>query len=451
MFLPETVNKIITALESAGHEAYAVGGCVRDMVLGKTPCDYDVTTSAKPDEMKSVFAKQDFSTHDTGLKHGTVTVVVDDLPVEVTTFRIDGDYTDNRRPDTVTFTRSLREDLSRRDFTINAMAFSEQTGIVDYFGGREDLNNKLIRAVGDANRRFNEDGLRILRALRFAAVYGFSVEEGTSEAIHEFRRLIHNIAGERVAQELNKLVCGRVSGVVSAYADVFAEFIPEIADCRGFDQRSIYHDRDVLAHTLAAMDFSPPDKVIRLALLFHDIGKPATFKLVKNNTEPGEFQGSFKSHAAKSEEITRKMMRILKYDNDTFYKVITLVKFHDIPIKADEKAVKRLLNRFGEEMFFRLIAVHIADDSAKAPEMQKRIPTFRKAAEIARKVTEEASCFSLKQLSVKGGDLVEMGYKGQEIGERLNFLLQAVISEKCGNSKEELLIFLANHKNAKKG
>ena len=447
MFLPDYVKNIIYTLESAGFEAYAVGGCVRDALLGLKPDDYDVTTSATPDEVKTAFQDRAYSIHDTGLKHGTVTVVSTaeqkSLPVEVTTFRIDGCYNDNRHPDSVTFTRSLRDDLSRRDFTVNAMAFSEKTGIVDHFNGREDLKNKIIRTVGEPYKRFNEDGLRILRALRFAAVYGFSVEPDTAAVIHRLCGLLDNISGERIAQEINKLILGRVSEIIYRYADVFSRFMPEIIICKDFDQRSIYHDRDVLTHSLNAVDNSPADRIVRLAMLFHDLGKPSSFLL-----EDGH--GHFKGHSRKSEEITRRIMRGLKYDNDTFYKVVTLVKFHDIPINPEVKAVKRLLNRFGEEQFFRLIEVHTADDSAKTPELQKRIPSFKKAADIARRIIEEQQCFSLKQLAVKGGDLVELGYKGRETGVALNVLLQAVIGEKCANNKEELLKFLIRGRNGHK-
>jgi tRNA nucleotidyltransferase (CCA-adding enzyme) len=342
MLLPNYVYAIITSLESAGFEAYAVGGCVRDLLLGLSPSDYDIATSATPAEIKAVFER----THDTGIKHGTITVIADDIPVEVTTFRIDGEYSDNRRPDSVTFTRCLRDDLSRRDFTVNAMAYSEKTGLIDLFGGQEDLKSKLIRAVGDPHKRFSEDGLRIMRAVRFAAVYRFSIEPQTALAMEELRHLIRGIAGERIAAELNKAVMGLYGR----------------------------------------------DKVMSLSLFFDDY------------------------------ERARAIMRRLKYDNDTFYKVTTLLKYRGIVIKPCKKAVKRVLNRFGEEMFFRL-----ADKAS---------------AELAREIIGNNECYSLKALAVKGGDLVELGYNGAQVGAQLNRLLQAVISGKCKNEKVELLNYV---------
>jgi tRNA nucleotidyltransferase (CCA-adding enzyme) len=353
MILPDYVTKIIKALESARYEAYVVGGCVRDLLLGLTPDDYDITTSATPDEVKAVFEY----THDTGLKHGTITVISDDTPVEVTTFRIDGEYSDNRRPDSVTFTRSLREDLSRRDFTINAMAGqltidNGQLTIIDPFGGQNDLENRIIRAVGDPHKRFNEDGLRILRALRFAVVYRFEIEPRTMAAIDELRGLIHNIAGERIAVELNK----------------------------------------------SAVGFYGLDKVASLALFFDDYIR------------------------------ARRLMRRLKYDNDTFHKVSTVLKYRHLVIKPCKRAVKRVLNRFGEEMFFRL-----ADWRVES---------------IAREVIDSGECWSLAQLAVKGGDLVELGFKGERIGMVLRHLLQMVICERVVNEKGELLNYVKHgHRN----
>jgi len=434
MYLPPYVKAVITALESAGYEAYAVGGCVRDALLGLTPGDYDVTTSATPGEVKNTIGGL-FRIHDTGLKHGTVTVVSGNNTVEVTTFRIDGDYTDNRRPDSVRFTRSLKDDLSRRDFTVNAMAYSDKTGIIDLYGGRRDLDNKIIRAVGGAEERFGEDGLRILRALRFAAAFGFSLDNETKAAALKLKNLIKKLSGERIAAELNKLILGEVGGVISEFTDVFAEFIPEITACKGFEQHSKYHDRDVLTHTLSAVDCAPRDKVTRLALLFHDTGKPQTY-------EYKDGAGHFKGHAAVSERIAHETMNRLKYDNDTAYKTRLLVKYHDLPINGGQKSVKRLLNRFGEEMFFRLIDVHIADNEAKAADYRCRSDIFREAANTAREIIQNGGCFCLKQLEVNGADVMELGYAGAKIGEALNCLLQAVISEKCPNEKDALIKFL---------
>ncbi|MDR0196802.1 MAG: HD domain-containing protein [Oscillospiraceae bacterium] len=437
MILPDHVKKTIALIEANGYEAYVVGGCVRDSLLGLTPEDYDIATSAVPDEVKAALGS--LPVYDTGLKHGTVTAVSDGVPIDITTFRVDGDYTDNRRPESVRFTRELRDDLSRRDFTVNAMAYSERTGIIDLFGGKADLENKIIRAVGDARARFGEDGLRILRALRFAAVYGFSLDEETAAAARDLRGLTRKLSGERIARELNKLILGKVSEIMTRFVGVFAEFIPEIAACEGFSQHSVYHDRDVLTHTLNAVDCAPADKITRLTLLFHDMGKPSAFKL-KNG------RGSFKEHAEISAEIARAALSRLKYDNHTAGKVTLLVREHDLPIHSDKKSVKRLLNLFGEETFFRLIDVRIADDTAKAEKYRSRVAEFGAAAETAREVIRGGECFSLKQLAVDGNDINALGYSGRETGRVLNRLLQAVISGKCENDKNALTEYLTNER-----
>jgi len=431
MYLPPYITALIDLLEAGGYEAYAVGGCVRDALLGLTPDDYDITTSATPTEVKAALRR--YRIHNTGLKHGTVTVISEGVPIEVTTFRIDGDYADNRRPESVVFTRKLEDDLSRRDFTVNAMAYSAKTGIIDLYGGKKDLENKIIRAVGDPEKRFCEDGLRILRALRFAAVLGFSLDEATKAAARKLKGLIRHLSGERIAQELNKLAVGKVSGVIGEFADVFAEFIPEIAACNGFDQHSKYHDRDVLTHTLNAMDAAPSDKVTRLALLFHDMGKPATYEF-------GNGAGHFPKHAAVSEQIAHRTLDFLKYDSDTVYKTRLLVKYHDSTIKSDEKSVKRLLNRFGEEMFFKLIDVHRADNSAK--KVHDNLDVLTAAEQTARRVIAQEECFSLNRLAVKGGDIMGLGLRGGEIGKALNMLLQAVIGGKCPNEKDALIEYV---------
>ncbi|MBQ8613726.1 MAG: hypothetical protein IJ416_05870, partial [Ruminiclostridium sp.] len=272
MELPLFAGRIIEQLNNSGFEAFAVGGCVRDSLLGITPKDYDITTNAHPDEVKTCLSG--YRIIDTGIDFGTVTVISEGEPIEVTTYRVDGDYNDNRRPESVSFTSRLAEDLKRRDFTVNAMAFNPSTGLTDLFGGQEDLKSGIIRAIGNPTERFNEDGLRIMRALRFASYYGFTIEENTSRAVHNCRDLLKNIAVERIAVEFNKLLCGSCGAVLREYPDVFSVFIPELFACVGFEQRTKYHNRDVYEHIIATVEAIEPMKHLRLAMLFHDIGKP---------------------------------------------------------------------------------------------------------------------------------------------------------------------------------
>lgn len=435
--LPRYVSEIIAKLEQAGYDAYAVGGCVRDMLLGKEPQDYDVTTSALPYQTEKVF--EGYRIIETGLKHGTVTVLSEGKPIEITTFRIDGEYTDHRRPDVVSFTASLEEDLKRRDFTVNAMAYSESRGVIDCFGGRDDLEKGVIRCVGEPGKRFVEDGLRIMRALRFASVYGFSVEEKTAEKIHECKRLLKNIAAERIYSELVKLLCGSCGKIIREFSDVLSVIIPEIDRCKGFLQYSKYHDKDVLEHIISTIEASPAEKNIRLAMLLHDLGKPDYFYM-----ENGV--GHFKGHAHGSAEIAQRVMRELKADRETADYVVDLVKYHDVALLDNPKVIKRQLARFGEKLFFDEITVHIADDMGKV-EAVRRVDQYKKIKAHAEEIVAERQCFSLRQLEVKGGDIAALGYKGEEIGKALDLLLNAVIDEKCANKKEELLAFLANSRN----
>ncbi|MGN0596236.1 MAG: CCA tRNA nucleotidyltransferase [Ruminiclostridium sp.] len=434
MRLPYYVSKIIEQLEQAGFEAYAVGGCVRDILLGIEPKDYDVATSALPEQTERVF--KEYRIIETGLKHGTVTVLSEGNPIEITTYRIDGEYTDHRRPDKVLFTPSLEEDLKRRDFTINAMAYSQSKGIIDCFGGKSDLEKGIIRCVGEPARRFDEDGLRIMRALRFASVYGFEIEEKTAEKIHEYKHLLKNISAERIYSELVKLLCGKCGNVIRDFSDVLSVFIPEINRCKGFLQHSKYHDKDVLEHIISTVEASPAEKNIRLAMLLHDLGKPDYFYM-----ENGV--GHFKGHAQGSARIAERVMRELKADRETADNVVSLVQNHDITLIDNPKTIKRQLSRFGEKLFFDEIKVHIADDMGKA-EAVRRVELYKRIKSMAEEIIAERQCFSLKQLEVKGGDLIALGYKGEEIGKGLNLLLNAVIDEKCANNKKDLLTYLAN-------
>lgn len=433
--LPDGVDAVIERLNDCGYEAYAVGGCVRNYLLGIEPKDYDVTTSAKPDEMKE--ALSGFRIVETGIKYGTLTVISCGMPIEVTTYRIDGNYTDNRRPDEVRFTTKLAEDLKRRDFTVNAMAYSTKAGIIDIFGGRSDLQNGVIRAIGEPDERFSEDGLRILRALRFASCYGLKIEARTADSIHRNRRLLEHIAGERIAAEFNKLICGECENVIREYYDVISVFLPELAKCRGFEQHTKYHDRDVLEHILATVSAIEPRLELRLTMLLHDIGKPLYFTVDENGT------GHFKGHAKGSSAIAETFFGRLKYSNAVSERVRILVQTHDIPIEDREALIKRYLNRYGEDVFFDMIKVHIADDMGKSPDARERIRIYRAAAETAKRIIEQRDCFSLRQLAVNGNDMKALGYEGEQIGEKLNELLELVIDGKCENERNALIAALA--------
>ncbi len=431
MPLPAGVLAVIERLNAAGYEAYAVGGCVRNFLLGLTPKDYDVTTSARPEQTKAVL--KGLRTIDTGIKYGTVTVLSDGIPTEVTTYRVDGDYTDNRRPDSVEFTTRLAEDLKRRDFTVNAMAYNPKTGFVDIFGGRADLDAKILRAIGEPDERFNEDGLRIMRALRFASCYGLRIEERTAQSVHRNRHLLENIAGERIAAELNKMLCGECESVLREYYDVISVFLPELAQCRGFEQHTKYHDRDVLEHIIATVAAIEPEVHLRLTMLLHDIGKPLYFTMGEDGV------GHFKGHAKGSTVAAEGLLKRLRYSTALTERVLMLVKTHDIVIENRENLIKRYLNKYGEEAFFDIIKVHIADDMGKAPACRERIKMYRECVVTAEKMIEQRECFSLKQLAVNGKDIKALGYSGKEIGDKLNFLLELVIDGKCENEKDALL------------
>ncbi len=431
MQLPSYVSTVIDKLNNCGYEAFAVGGCIRDLLLGKTPKDYDITTSAKPEEIKSCL--YEYKAIDTGIEFGTVTVISNGHPLEITTYRIDGKYNDNRRPENVEFTSLLSEDLKRRDLTINAMAYNHKTGFVDLFGGRKDLANGIIRAIGNPVDRFKEDGLRIMRALRFASVYNYQIEKNTSDAIHGMVHLLSNIAHERIAVELNKLLCGNCEQILREYNDVFSLLIPEIKACVGFEQHTKYHNKDVYEHIISTVTAIAPVKHLRLAMFFHDMGKPEYFVLDSKG------KGHFKGHPAGSKKIAEKFLKEYKYDNDTINAVVELVSNHDITIINDKKQIKRYLNRFGVERFLDIVAVHIADDKGKAPEHQERITVYEEVIETTKRIVDNKECFSLKTLAVNGNDIISLGYKGKTVGDILQKLLEKVIDGYCSNNYSELI------------
>ena len=434
MELPKHVERILTTLESAGREAWCVGGCVRDALLGRTPEDWDITTSALPEETRSLFGPR---AEPTGLRHGTVTVKTEAGPVEVTTYRIDGTYRDRRRPESVAFTRSVDEDLARRDFTVNAIARNLRGELRDPFGGREDLRGGILRCVGDPDRRFQEDALRILRGLRFAAALGFSIAPETAEALRRNRAGLGDIAAERIQTEFFKLLPGdHAAEILRDYPEVFGVFWPELLAMVGFDQRNRHHCYDVWEHTLHALDAVPGDVVLRCAMLLHDVGKPACFTL----DEAGV--GHFYGHPAVSRELADGMLRRLKCGTDFRETVVRLVEWHDRDIPRTDKSIRRALRILGEEDLRRLILIKRADNLGQSPAFWDRQGELDKAEAILDRLLEEDACFSLKQLAVKGGDLLALGLSGPAVGAALETLLSKVIDGALPNRREALLAHL---------
>ena len=432
--IPDEVKTAISTLAANGFEAYIVGGCVRDSLLGDKPKDYDITTSAEPEEVEKIFSN--YRVIETGIKHGTVTVLINKMPLEITTFRIDSDYSDNRHPTNVTFTKSLEEDTARRDFTMNALAYNDERGICDFYGGSEDIKNKIIRCVGDSNQRFNEDALRIMRAIRFSSVLGFKIEDNTKRAIFQNKELLKNISSERIANELVKLLCGEnVRKVLLEYIDVLGVVIPELLPMKGFDQRNIHHIYDILEHTAVAVENIEPTPILRLTALFHDIGKPKCF-FMKNG------EGHFYGHSEVGAKMTENILSRLKFDNNTKNTVTKLVKIHDVQIEETEAAVKRCMNKHTSEIFFMLLKMKRADTLAQSPICRDRLEYLDRLEKTAREIIAQNACFSLKDLTINGSDLIEMGFKpGREIGVILKNLLDEVIGGKLPNKKEELIKF----------
>ena len=433
--IPEDANELIHTLQNNGHSAYIVGGCVRDSILGRTPHDYDICTSATPSEMLEIF--KDKKIIETGLQHGTVTVVVNGEPYEITTYRIDGIYSDNRRPDTVTFTDKLVEDLRRRDFTINAMAYNDEEGLIDPFNGMEDIKYKKISCVGFAEDRFGEDALRILRAIRFAAQLEFAIMPGTDWEIHKQYKNLENISIERVNSEFCKIASSDDFCVeLLLYKDVFSLFIPELKDMFDFPQNNPWHIWDVFGHTIHAVEYCDSDDlVVRLAVFFHDFGKPHSYQDGEDGIR------HFKGHGKVSADMTDSIMKRLRFDNETRNNVVELVYYHDATFEVGKKYVKRWLNKIGEKQFRRLLQVKKADNKAQNLELSSdRIKELSEIEALIDEVLQEDECFSLKDLAVNGKDLIGVGYKaGKELGNTLNKLLQLVIDGDCPNVKEKLL------------
>ena len=429
--IPSPVREILETLETAGHRAWCVGGCVRDALLGRIPEDWDVTTAARPEETMALFGDRAVPT---GLRHGTVTVRTAASGVEVTTLRQDGAYRDHRRPESVTFTDSLEEDLRRRDFTVNAMAADLAGDLYDPLEGRADLAAGVLRCVGDPDRRFDEDALRILRGVRFAAQMGFAIHPDTAAAIHRNRALLGDIAPERIWTELKKLVTGaRAAEVLRSYPDVIGVFWPEVLPMVGFDQRNRHHCYDVWEHTLRALAAIPPEVELRLAMLLHDIGKPNCFTVDERS------QGHFYGHPAESARLAGEMLRRLRADNATAETVVRLVAWHDKNIPRTRPAIARALGKLGERDLRRLLDVKRADNLAQAPDCRVVQGEIDRAEAILNQLLAEGACVSLRQLAVNGRDLLGLGLSGPAVGKALQALLDAVLDETLPNEREALL------------
>lgn len=437
--MPRNVEFIIDNLKKSGFDAYAVGGCIRDSIMGVVPKDWDICTSALPEQTKRVF--QGYHIIDTGIKHGTVTIVIDKEMYEVTTFRIDGNYKDNRRPESVTFVNAIKEDLARRDFTVNALAYNYDSGLIDYFGGLEDIKNKKIKCVGSADKRFNEDALRILRAIRFSAVYNFDVEEETSKSIHKNAYLMSNISRERINAELNKILLSqKPSTVLMQYSDVIEVFIPEIKVCIGFNQNNKHHCYDVWEHICKTVDNIEPILVLRLTMMLHDIAKP----LCAIKDDNGEFH--FRGHNTFCAKICHTILKRLKYPNYIVKKCTELVRAHDMTFSKSRNGIRRYICKFGKEFLYDLIKVKYADISAQSEyKKEEKIKDLQEFKEMLDVVISEENCFSLKDMNINGKDIKNLGVKeGKEIGVILSELFDMVIENKVENNHAQLMLMAEN-------
>ncbi|MEZ3497344.1 MAG: tRNA nucleotidyltransferase [Lachnospiraceae bacterium] len=434
---PKQVKTALHLLQNSGFEAYAVGGCVRDSLLGHAPDDWDITTSARPEETEAVF--QAYRLIETGLQHGTVTVILDGMPLEITTFRVDGAYLDARHPESVAFTRSLRDDLARRDFTVNTLCWNEKDGIVDWFGGIADLQNKILRAVGEPDKRFQEDALRILRGIRFAAVLGFTLEAETANSILRNRRLLSAVAKERIRTEFGKLLCGQnAPQILERFHEVIEVFIPELRPLVGCPQNTKYHCFDVFHHTLATLENIPPAEIPRICMFFHDFGKPACRRTDSDGTD------HFKGHEQKSAEIAEPILRRLRYDNRTVKTVTERIRIHDTKSAVTKVQAKKLLSKIGVDNYRALMDMKRADCRGKA-EPHAIDEKLQKMDALLTEILTNNECFSLKQLAVNGNDLKNIGMTdGKTICAALEALLCAVIEERCPNEKAALLQIISD-------
>ena len=434
--LRKKASRVLQRLEAAGHQAYLVGGCVRDLLRGAEPHDMDITTSARPEEVLALF--EGFAIP-TGLQHGTVTVRQDGEHFEVTTFRADGEYSDHRRPDSVRFSDSLQEDLRRRDFTVNAMAMDLRGRVYDFHGGAADLQKGIIRCVGDPAVRFNEDALRIMRALRFAATLTFSIEEKTAAAMERCGPLLHHIAAERLREEMTKLLLGDAAAeILMRYPQIFGVFLPEVLPCVGFDQQNFHHLYDVWAHTAHAVAAAPKDALLRWTMLLHDLGKPTCF------TVDGSGVGHFYGHDALGARMAAEITARLRFDKKTAARIELLIARHMRQMEPTEKAVGRVLRQLGEEALRQLLIVKRADAAACHPDYAWQTQQLDAVEEVLERLLAQEACFTLRDLAVDGHDLMALGLRGRAIGETLDALLERVAEGELPNDKETLLAWAMN-------
>lgn len=432
--LPVGAAHILQTLNRAGFEAYLVGGCVRDLLRGAEPHDWDLCTSALPEETERCFAGQ--RVIETGLKHGTVTVMEGGEPYEITTYRTEGPYSDRRRPDFVRFVPNLEADLARRDFTMNAIAMDLRGNLRDPYGGADDIKAGLIRCVGDPNQRVQEDGLRVMRALRFSAVFGYEIEEETAQAVHENRAMLDRVAAERINAELCKLLVGKGAGdVLRRYPDVICQFWPQLGPLVTLEQHNPWHCWGGWEHTIHALEGAPADVTLRLTMLLHDIGKPPCHSTDENGID------HFYGHPAVSAQLADQMLRTLKFDNRTRERVVLLVERHDAQLPPRLQVIRRWLNRLGPETFFQLLEVKQADSMGQAPEKVKdRLAELDEIKAKAEHILAERQCLTLQDLAVDGRDVIAAGVApGPEVGRVLNGLLERVLNGESSNDRETLL------------
>lgn len=433
-FIPKKCKFIFEKLENRGYECFAVGGCVRDAIMGVEPADWDFTTNAQPDEILDCF--DDYTTVDIGKRFGTICVVSEGESYEITTYRNDGEYSDSRHPDSVQFSEAIEEDLARRDFTINSIAYSEERGFIDPYGGKEDIENKIIRCTGEADLRFQEDALRILRAIRFSSRLGFSIEPSTASAIHAKKDRLSYVHPQRIRKELLGILMGSSPvTVLREFRDALSVVIPEIEPMFDLAQNNPHHVYDVWMHTLHALDVAPKDEIIRLAVFFHDIGKPHA----KTTDDKGI--DHFKKHPYISEKITRSVLTSFGFSSKTVSDVCKLVRFHDERFRGLTPDIKRVLGEIDVDLFQKLLQVSRADMLAQSDyQREEKLSHHRNVEAEFRRIMEAGECYSLSQLEIKGTDLLNMGFTGEAVGHALDVLLKSVIKGRTENDRDALML-----------